>query len=137
MGITDQDIVLIYNNDVHGGISADEDYSGSSKSLGYAGLAAVKEDISSLTDQVTTIDLGDAIQGSVVCTESNGQDAMDLMAKIGYDNLASPATMNLTMAWKNSSAMRKMRTQTSFPATLSIWRAAKRYWIPIRLLHMK
>ena len=65
--------------------ASDEAYSGSSKSLGYAGLAAVKDDIVSITDQLTTVDLGDAIQGSVVCTESDGQDVMDLMAKIGYD----------------------------------------------------
>ena len=54
----------------------------------------MKEDIASISDQVTTIDLGDAIQGSVVCTESDGQDAIELMSMIGMIS-ASRATMNL------------------------------------------
>ena len=87
MGIEENDIVVLYDNDVHGGISSDKNYSGSDTSLGYAGLAAVKAEASGITDKVTTVDLGDAIQGSVVTTESNGKDAMDLMAKIGYDIL--------------------------------------------------
>ncbi len=87
MGIQENDIVVLYDNDVHGGISSDKNYSGSDTSLGYAGLAAVKAEASGITDKVTTVDLGDAIQGSVVTTESNGKDAMDLMAKIGYDIL--------------------------------------------------
>ena len=60
--ISDQDIVLLFNNDVHGGISGDKDYSGSGDSLGYAGMAAVKNDALKAAKAVTTIDLGDAIQ---------------------------------------------------------------------------
>lgn len=85
MGIKEDDILLLFDSDVHGGISDDEKYSGSADSLGYAGLAAVKAAASSLTDQMTMIDLGDAIQGSVVTTESDGQDAMKLMEAVGYD----------------------------------------------------
>ena len=85
MNVEEDDVVILFESDVHGGISADEDYSGSSDSLGYAGLAAVKADTASITDQLTMIDLGDAIQGSVVTTESSGQDAMTLMEEIGYD----------------------------------------------------
>ena len=44
MGVTEDDIVVLYMNDIHGGISADKEYSGSSNSLGFAGLAAVKEE---------------------------------------------------------------------------------------------
>lgn len=85
MELNDNQIVLLFDSDVHGGISSDENYSGSSASLGYAGLAAVKAEVGETTDQLTVIDLGDAIQGSVVTTESDGQDAMDLMEKVGYD----------------------------------------------------
>lgn len=85
MGVNENNIVLLFESDVHGGISNEQDYSGSAASLGYAGLAAVKADTASITDQVTMIDLGDAIQGSVVTTESDGQDAMKLMEEIGYD----------------------------------------------------
>ncbi|MBO7709807.1 MAG: bifunctional metallophosphatase/5'-nucleotidase, partial [Lachnospiraceae bacterium] len=85
--IEDDDIVLIYHNDAHGGISADKDYSGSSLSLGYAGLAGVKADVVGRAAEVTTIDAGDAIQGSVVTTETDGQAVMDLMEMIDYDIL--------------------------------------------------
>ena len=85
--IENDDIVLVYNNDAHGGISADKDYSGSSLSLGYAGLAGIKADVVGRAGEVTTIDLGDAIQGSVVTTETIGQAAMDLMEMIDYDIL--------------------------------------------------
>ena len=83
--ISDQDIVLLFNNDVHGGISGDKDYSGSGDSLGYAGMAAVKNDAVKAAKAVTTIDLGDAIQGSVVTTETDGKAVMDLMDAVGYD----------------------------------------------------
>ena len=85
MDITENDIVVLYTNDVHGGISADKDYSGSANSLGYAGLAAVKAEAENDAAAVTTVDNGDAIQGSVVTTESDGHDAMNLMDMIGYD----------------------------------------------------
>ncbi len=85
MQVADTDIVVLYMNDVHGGISADKDYSGSDTSLGYAGLAAVKAEAEEDAAAVTTVDNGDAIQGSVVTTESDGQDAMTLMDMIGYD----------------------------------------------------
>ena len=84
-GITDQDIVILFNNDIHGGISSDKDYSGSGDSLGYAGLAAVKANASKAALAVTTVDLGDAIQGSVVTSETDGKAVMDLMDEIGYD----------------------------------------------------
>ena len=85
MGVTEDDIVVLYMNDIHGGISADKEYSGSSSSLGFAGLAAVKEEAEDLAADVTVVDCGDAIQGSVVTTESDGHDVMDLMDEIGYD----------------------------------------------------
>ena len=83
--LSENDVVVLYMNDVHGGISADSDYSGSDSSLGYAGLAAVKAEAKEDAAEVVTVDNGDAIQGSVVTTESDGQDAMDLMDLIGYD----------------------------------------------------
>ena len=85
--IEDDDVVVLYNNDVHGGISADKDYSGSALSLGYAGMAGIKEDVVENAGAVTTVDLGDAIQGSVVTTETDGQAVMDLMEIVDYDIL--------------------------------------------------
>ncbi len=83
--LTKQDVVILYTNDVHGGISNDQDYSGSSKSIGYAGLAAVREESVRNSANVTIVDLGDAIQGSSVTAETEGQTAMTLMDIIGYD----------------------------------------------------
>ena len=83
--IGSSDIVILFNNDVHGGISADKDYSGSDKSLGYAGLAAVKAEAVDAASNVITVDLGDAIQGSVATTETDGKAVMDLMNAVGYD----------------------------------------------------
>ena len=134
LDVAADDIVLIYTNDVHGGISGDEEYSGSANSLGYAGLAAVKEDIASISDQVTTIDLGDAIQGSVVCTESDGQDAIELMSMIGYD-ICIPGNHDLITAWKLSWTTRRIPTPLSFPATLSMRRAESLYLTDTRWLH--
>lgn len=85
MDITTKDIAIVFTNDIHGGISSDYDFSGSENSLGFAGLNAVKADLLSRTENVTTIDVGDAIQGTALCKESNGQMVMDLMDMIGYD----------------------------------------------------
>ena len=83
--VQNNDLVILFTNDMHGGISADKDYSGSDKSLGFAGLAGVKDDMTQKAGSVVTVDLGDAIQGSVVTTETDGKCVMDMMDAVGYD----------------------------------------------------
>ena len=87
MGVTANDIVVLYTNDVHGGVSNNESMSGSASSLGYAGLAAVLADSEAITGANNTylVDLGDSIQGSVVDTMSDGVDSLKIMKEIGYD----------------------------------------------------
>ncbi len=87
MGVTANDIVVLYTNDVHGGVSNNESMSGSATSLGYAGLAAVLADSEAITGANNTylVDLGDSIQGSVVDTMSDGVDSLKIMKEIGYD----------------------------------------------------
>ena len=87
VGADGNSIVVLYTNDVHGGISDNQALSGSSKSLGYAGLAAVKAQAEKTAAGVTLVDIGDAIQGSVVTTESEGMDVVNLMKEVGYDLL--------------------------------------------------
>ena len=87
VGADGSSIVVLYTNDVHGGISDNQALSGSSKSLGYAGLAAVKAQAEKTAAGVTLVDIGDAIQGSVVTTESEGMDVVNLMKEVGYDLL--------------------------------------------------
>ncbi len=70
------DIVVLYTNDVHCGI---EDH------IGYTGLAAYKKYCQEKTPYVTLVDSGDAIQGDVIGSMSNGQYLVDIMNFVGYD----------------------------------------------------
>lgn len=75
-----EEIVVLFTNDVHCGISED---------IGYAGLAAYRNRMLERTDNVTLVDCGDAIQGEVLGTISEGQIIVDIMNEVGYD-LAVP-----------------------------------------------
>ena len=44
LNVNNNQIVVLYTNDIHGGVSNHSQYSGSSKSLGFAGIAALKEE---------------------------------------------------------------------------------------------
>ncbi|MCI5773429.1 MAG: bifunctional metallophosphatase/5'-nucleotidase [Erysipelotrichaceae bacterium] len=83
--VNDDQIVILYTNDIHGGISDNEQYSGSKTSLGFAGLSAIKEEAMRDSAGVVLVDMGDALQGSVVCSESDGLDTLAIMNKVGYD----------------------------------------------------
>ncbi len=72
-------IVVLYTNDVHCGINADE------KTLGYADLAQYKSAIKGLTPYVTTVDCGDAVQGEAIGTLSKGSYIIEIMNSVGYD----------------------------------------------------
>lgn len=85
IGVQPDSITVIYTNDIHGGISNEEPYSGSSKSLGLHGVAALRQEAADRTAGVTLVDLGDAIQGSIVCSQSKGEDMIRLMNQAGYD----------------------------------------------------
>lgn len=85
LGADDSSIVIIYTNDVHGGASNHEQYSGSTQSLGFAGVAALKEKANTVAAGVSVVDLGDALQGSILCSQSEGKDVIDIMNAVGYD----------------------------------------------------
>ncbi|MEY8355302.1 bifunctional UDP-sugar hydrolase/5'-nucleotidase [Lachnospiraceae bacterium 54-53] len=72
----DQDIVVLYTNDVHCGID---------DNIGYAGLALYKKEMQAQTPYVTLIDNGDAIQGAPIGTLSDGGYLIDIMNQVGYD----------------------------------------------------
>lgn len=71
-----QDIIILYTSDVHCGI---DDH------IGYAGLMDYKEWSEEKTPYVTLVDCGDAIQGEVIGTVSDGEYLVDLMNTVGYD----------------------------------------------------
>ncbi len=72
----DQDIVVLYTNDVHCGID---------DNIGYAGLALFKKEMQAQTPYVTLVDAGDAIQGAPIGTLSDGGYLIDIMNQAGYD----------------------------------------------------
>ena len=72
----DQDIVVLYTNDVHCGID---------DNIGYGGLSLYKKEMLKQTPYVTLVDAGDAIQGAPVGTLSEGGYIIDIMNQVGYD----------------------------------------------------
>lgn len=70
------DIIILFTNDVHCGIEDD---------IGYAGLAAYEAACREKTPYVTLVDCGDAIQGDVIGTVSQGEYIVDIMNELDYD----------------------------------------------------
>lgn len=72
----DKDIVILYTNDVHCGVD---------DNLGYARLAALKDNALQATPHVALVDAGDAIQGAPIGKLTNGEAIVRIMNKVGYD----------------------------------------------------
>lgn len=79
---TPDDIVVLYTNDIH--CTNDE-------GMAYAAIAGYKAQMEDAigADNVTLVDNGDAIQGAVLGTLSDGEWIVDIMNEVGYD-LAIP-----------------------------------------------
>lgn len=75
------DIVILYTNDVHCGVDANNPEG----TMGYANLAAYKKAMEAEYENVVLIDNGDAIQGEAIGTLSNGAYLIDIMNQVGYD----------------------------------------------------
>ena len=72
----DNDIVILYTNDVHCAVD---------DNLGYTGLATVKNALEAQGKHVVLVDNGDAVQGDTIGTLSNGEYIIDIMNEVGYD----------------------------------------------------
>ena len=72
----DQEIVILYTNDVHCGVD---------DNIGYAGLALYEKQMLAETPYVALVDAGDATQGSPIGTLSEGEDIVAIMNQVGYD----------------------------------------------------
>ena len=70
------EIVVLFTNDVHCYVD---------QYIGYAGLAAYKEQIKKKNPNVIMVDCGDAIQGEYIGTIAQGEFIVDMMNKVGYD----------------------------------------------------
>lgn len=74
--LNEQDIVILFTNDAHCGVEDD---------IGYAGLAAYKSYCKKRTPFTTLVDCGDAVQGGLLGTVSEGKNVVDIMNHVGYD----------------------------------------------------
>lgn len=72
----DKDVVVLYTNDVHCGV---DDY------IGYAGLAAYKQQMIEQNQHTILVDAGDSLQGGPIGTISKGAAIINIMNKVGYD----------------------------------------------------
>lgn len=72
----EKDIVILYTNDVHCGIT---------DGMGYVGVARVKAALEAAGKEVILVDNGDAVQGDVIGTLSKGEAIVELMNDVGYD----------------------------------------------------
>jgi len=68
-----EDIVILYENDVHCAID------------GYAKLAAMKKELAESYEYVGAVSVGDYIQGSSLGAVSQGEYIIDVMNLVGYD----------------------------------------------------
>ena len=73
---SDDDIIILFTNDVH--CSIDEN-------IGYAGLSAYKKDMEGKYKYVVLADCGDFSQGSYEGAVSKGECIVELMNAVGYD----------------------------------------------------
>ena len=78
-------IVVLYTNDIHCAVNEDEE----NQVLGYARIAGLKKQLEAEGNDVILADMGDAIQGDVIGTLSEGEYIIDIMDQVGYD-LAVP-----------------------------------------------
>lgn len=81
------DIVILYTNDVHCGVNQVKDEAGKITNIGYASVAAYRDEMEALVGEgfVTLLDAGDAVQGDAIGTLSKGSYLVDIMNQIGYD----------------------------------------------------
>ena len=84
---THSEIVILYTNDVHNGVSQVKGEDGAVTNIGYAGIAAYKDKMEKQYGKkfVTLVDAGDAVQGDAIGTLSRGEYLVDIMNQVGYD----------------------------------------------------
>ncbi|MCR5487054.1 MAG: bifunctional metallophosphatase/5'-nucleotidase [Lachnospiraceae bacterium] len=70
------DIVIVYTNDVHCSVDGD---------IGYAGVAAYRNEMAASGNDVLLVDCGDSIQGGPIGTLTEGEAVVRIMNAAGYD----------------------------------------------------
>lgn len=85
LNVNENQIVVVYTNDIHGAYSGNELFTPNPKSLGLAGVAAIKERAAKDGAAAVLVDNGDSLDGSIINSQSDGYDGLDLMLYTGYD----------------------------------------------------
>ena len=85
----DNDIIILYTNDVHCGVD---------ENIGDAGFAFCAEEARKQTPYVTLVDAGDWAQGGVIGAISQGRYILDIMNAVGYD-IAIPGNHEFDYNW--------------------------------------
>lgn len=67
--------VILYTNDIHCGVE---------ENIGFKGLADIKSAVEATGKEVILVDNGDAVQGGVIGTLSDGMYVIDIMNELGY-----------------------------------------------------
>lgn len=86
--LLDGKIIILHTNDIHGRAEATND------SLGYAGVAQIKQNLEDQGAIVYLMDAGDAMQGAPVVNFFTGESAVEFMNAAGYD-VACPGNHEL------------------------------------------
>ena len=83
--IPEKDIAVIYTNDIHTYIkNRNPNDAKKAKSLSYAALSALKEDIAAQGKEVILVDAGDHIQGTAYGDMDKGATIIQMMNETGY-----------------------------------------------------
>ncbi|ORX64118.1 Metallo-dependent phosphatase [Anaeromyces robustus] len=72
----DNDIIILYTNDVHCAVDSN---------IGYAGLSYYKQQMKEITPYVALVDAGDHVQGELFGSLSLGSYIMEVMNAVNYD----------------------------------------------------
>ena len=79
-------VVILHSNDVHGGFAEPKEDSDEIKGLlGYARIAALRDEYVKQGAEVILADVGDFCQGTTYVSLSKGANAIEMMNAAGYD----------------------------------------------------
>jgi 5'-nucleotidase / UDP-sugar diphosphatase len=99
------DILILYTGDVRCGVN---------DGIGYAGVAALKNELQKNNDYVALVDCGDATQGAEIGDASEGLYIIDIMNHLGYDL----ATLGDHEFDYGMAALQKNMDQANYPYTV-------------------
>lgn len=83
--VDENDIAILFTNDVHNAYMHELNKDNSVKCLGYSSVAWMKKKVENITKNTLLVDNGDSMQGGLIGIVSKGSYIVELMNKSGYD----------------------------------------------------